>query len=64
MRKAIVHVKVQYDAVNRTFKLVDREFKTLLEGDGLYDLSLPVMTDDDTEIEELIPPGNTVLAHA
>jgi len=43
MEKAIIHVKVQYDAVNRTFKLVDHQFKTLLEGDRLYDLSLSVV---------------------
>jgi hypothetical protein len=64
MKKALIHVKVQYDAVNRTFKLVDHEFKTLLEGDGLYDLSLLVVTYDDAGVEELMASGNTVMAHA
>ncbi len=55
-------IKVQYDAINRTFKLVDPEFKTLLEGDALYDLALPLLelTDDD----DIIAIGNGRLAHA
>ena len=55
-------IKVQYDALNRTFKLVDPEFKTLLEGDALYDLALPLfeLTDDD----DIIAIGNGRLAHA
>jgi len=55
-------IKVQYDAINRTFKLVDPEFKTLLEGDALYDLALPLLEviDDD----EIIAIGNGMLAHA
>jgi hypothetical protein len=64
MEKALIHVKVQYDAVNRTFKLVDHEFKTLLEGDGLYDLSLPVDMFEEADVEELIASGNTAIAHA
>jgi hypothetical protein len=64
MDKAIIHVKVQYDAVNRTFKLVDHEFRTLLEGDGLYDLSLPVVMYDEADVEVLIASGNTVIADA
>ena len=54
-------IKVQYDAINRSFKLVDPEFKTLLEGDALYDLALPLLevVDDD----DFISFGNT-LAHA
>jgi hypothetical protein len=40
-------IKVQYDARNHTFKLVDQEFGTLLEGDALYDLALPLMFEDD-----------------
>jgi len=54
----------QYDAVNRTFKLVDHQFKTLLEGDRLYDLSLSVVMYDESDVEELIASGNTVIAHA
>jgi hypothetical protein len=31
-------IRIRYDALNRTFKLVDQEFETLLQGDALYDL--------------------------
>ena len=55
-------IKVQYDAINRTFKLVDPEFKTLLEGDALYDLALPLL--EVVEDDEFISFGNTTLAHA
>jgi hypothetical protein len=51
MEKAIIHVRVQYDAVNRTFKLVDRESRTPLEGDGLYDLSLPVVMYNEADVK-------------
>ena len=40
-------IKVQYDARNHMFKLVDQEFRTLLEGDALYDLALPLMFEED-----------------
>ena len=39
-------IKVQYDAGSRTFKLVDQELRTLLEGDALYDLSIPFMFEE------------------
>ena len=64
MVKAIIHVKVQYDAADRTFKLVDHEFKTLLEGDGLYDLSLPVVMYDEADVEALLASRNSAVAHA
>jgi hypothetical protein len=41
--------KVQYDAEKRTFKLVDSTFKTLLEGDALYDIAIPLILDQDDE---------------
>jgi hypothetical protein len=59
----MIRIKVQYDALNRTFKLVDQEFKTLLEGDGLYDLNVPLVFEDE-EAEELIPTSTIFVAHA
>ena len=56
-------IKVQYDARNRTFKLVDQEFRTLLEGDALYDLALPLMLDEDF-VEEVISTAAASIAHA
>ena len=48
-----IGIKVQYDASNRTFKLVDHDFKTLLEGDALYDLNVPLMY-EEADVEEFI----------
>lgn len=59
----MIRIKVQYDALTRTFKLVDQEFKTLLEGDALYDLNVPLMY-DEADVETDIQPANTFIAHA
>jgi len=57
----MIRIKVQYDALNRTFKLVDQEFKTLLEGDGLYDLNVPLIF-EEAEVEDFTP--SAFVAHA
>ncbi len=55
-------IKVQYDAERRTFKLVDSELRTLLEGDALYDLEIPLMFEDGAE--GLFQEASTFVAHA
>ena len=64
MERVIIHVKVQYDRTNRTLKLVDHEFKTLLQNDGIYDLSLPIIMYDEADVEGVIGSGNTSIAQA
>ena len=59
----MIRIKVQYDANNRTFKLVDQDFKTLLEGDALYDLAIPLVP-DDTDAEEFVTAISASVAHA
>jgi hypothetical protein len=59
----MIRIKVQYDAFTRSFKLVDQEFKTLLEGDALYDLNVPLIY-EEADVESYIQPANTVIAHA
>ena len=59
----MLHIKVRYDARNRTFKLVDQDFRTLLEGDALYDLSIPLVF-DETDVEEFVTASNAFIAHA
>ena len=56
-------IKVQYDARSHTFKLIDQEFKTLLEGDALYDLALPLMFEEDT-VDDLVSTAAASIAHA
>jgi hypothetical protein len=58
----MMRIKVQYDAHNRTFKLVDEEFKTLLEGDALYDLAIPLML-QEADVEDFISAISTSVAH-
>jgi hypothetical protein len=56
----MIHIKVQYDPRQRVFKLVDQEFRTLLEGDALYDLAIPLML-EDSDVDDLFSLG---VAHA
>jgi hypothetical protein len=56
----MIHVKVQYDSRQRVFKLVDQDFKTLLEGDGLYDLAIPLML-EESDMDDFVSMG---VAHA
>jgi hypothetical protein len=58
-----LRIKVQYDSINRTFKLIDEEFNTLLEGDALYDLNVPFLY-EEADIEALIPWGESPIAHS
>jgi hypothetical protein len=59
----MLHIKVRYDARNRTFKLVDQDFRTLLEGDALYDLAIPLVF-DETDVEEIVTASTGFIAHA
>jgi hypothetical protein len=55
--EVMIRIKVQYDAENRTFRLVDQEFKTLLEGDALYELSIPLAFEEVDDDEDLVAAG-------
>ena len=59
----MVRIKVAYDAYNRTFKLVDWEFGSVLEDMGLYELEVPLNAKDLPHSEEFIVIG-AQLAHA
>ena len=59
----MVRIKVEYDAYNRTFKLVDREFGSALEDRGLYELEVPLSVRDLPGSEEFNVIG-APLAHA
>ena len=59
----MIYVKVQYDAYNRTFKLVDRDLGRLLEDYGLYDLALPFILEDSKEQDAFISI-EPAMAHA
>jgi hypothetical protein len=56
-------IKVKYDAYTRTFKLVEPEFRTLLEDDATYDLAVPFDFEEVLE-EELFSVSGAKMAHA
>jgi hypothetical protein len=60
----MIRIKVQYDAQTKTFKLVDKEFRTILEGDGIYDLAIPLVLEDADMPDEFLPSSSHALAHA
>jgi len=51
----MVPIKVSYDAYNRTFKLLDREFGSVLEDGGTYELNVPFIRQDQLEVGDLTP---------
>jgi len=56
----MIHIKVQYDAETRSFRLVDEEDKTLLDGDGFYDLAVPLFFEEvETEDTKYISPAGS-----
>ena len=59
----MIRIKVQYDALTRTFKLIDSEFTTILEGDALYDLDIPYVV-ELADMEDFVPSAGTSVAHA
>ena len=64
MENMMIRVRVQYDAVHHVFKLVDKDFITILEGDALYDLNVPVTMYEEGEAEDFVPSATSFLAHA
>ncbi len=60
----MIRIRVQYDARNRTFKLVDQEFRTILDGDAIYDLGIPLTLGESDEEDDFTVVNNTPIAHA
>jgi hypothetical protein len=59
----MIRIKVQYDAYNRTFKLVDRTFGTFLEDYAVYDLTIPFAV-EEIEDHDAFTAIETTIAHA
>ena len=57
----MVRVKVEFDKYTRTFKLLDREFGSVLEDGAQYELALPLECDED---EASIYINASQMAHA
>jgi len=54
----MIRIKVSYDAYNRTFKLLDRDFGSVLEDGGTYELNVPFILQDPSEVYDLTPSAN------
>ena len=59
----MVRIKVEYDAYNRTFKLRDRELRSVLEDGAVYELLVPIRTEELEEEDSLTSMG-APLVHA
>jgi hypothetical protein len=59
----MIYMRVQYDAYNRIFKLIDRDLGGLLEDGAIYDLAIPVVLHDDEE-QDCFGSIEPTIAHA
>ena len=50
----MIRVRVEYDAYNRQFKLLDREFGSMLNDGAVYHLSVPMTIAASEDGEELL----------
>lgn len=57
-------LRLEYEAYNRAFKLIDREFVSILEDGAVYELKLPLMLEEPDGEETLIALEFGPLAHA
>ena len=42
----MIRVRFEYDAYNLAFKLIDREFGSILQDGAIYELKLPLMLEE------------------
>ena len=59
----MIRIKVQYDAYNRTFKLIDRTLGAFLEDYAVYDLTIPFAI-EEIEGNDGFTAIETTIAHA
>ena len=59
----MIRINLEYDVVARDFKLVGVDFDTLVEGDALYDLNLPLLY-EEAGGQAFVPAADTFIAHA
>ncbi|HYR44149.1 MAG TPA: hypothetical protein VER98_14055 [Terriglobia bacterium] len=59
----MIRIRVEYDAYNRTFKLRDREFGSVLEDGAVYELVMHIRTEDLDE-EDRLTSMDAPLVHA
>ena len=60
----MVRIKVEYDKYTRAFKLMDREFGSVLEDGVQYELVLPLECETADEEQAAVCVRSAQLAHA
>jgi hypothetical protein len=60
----MIRIKVEYDKYTRSFKLLDREFGSVLEDGVQYNLVLPLEFENSNEEDAVVCIGASRLAHA
>jgi len=61
----MIRIRVEYDAYNRKFKLLDREFGSVLDDGAVYQLSVPITLvglEEGDEITILPSPNRSRLS--
>jgi hypothetical protein len=59
----MIYMRVQYDAYNRIFTVIDRDMAGLLEDGAIYDLAIPVVI-QDAEDQDCFTSIEPTIAHA
>lgn len=60
----MIRVRVEYDAYNRKFKLLDSEFGSVLEDGAVYQLSVPLALDEVAEDADFVCFDGAIIAQA
>ena len=60
----MIRIRVEYDAYNRNFKLIDREFGSVLEDGAVYQLSVPMALIGYGQDDELVCIDCSAVAQA
>ena len=60
----MIRIKVEYDRYTRTFKLLDREFGSILEDGAEYDLLVQLTVDTHEQEGNVLYLDSAALAHA
>jgi len=60
----MIRIRVEYDAYNRKFKLLDREFGSMLDDGAVYELLVPLTLAGFQENEEFVCIDSSKLARA
>jgi hypothetical protein len=60
----MIRIRVEYDAYNRKFKLLDREFGSMLDDGGVYELLVPLELAGLQDNDEFVCIDSSKLARA